>query len=80
MGGLSFRLEGGELRASTVKSAPRFLNYFGADEVFIHGTNAADTFTFDNTSALTYAFGHGGKDSFNIGSVIEVRQAPEPGW
>ena len=46
--------------------------------MFIHGTNAADTFTFDNTSALTYAFGHGGKDSFNIGSVIEVRQAPNP--
>ena len=77
-GGIFFRLEGGELRASTIKSAPRFLNYFGADEVFVHGTNAADIFSFDNTSALTYAFGHGGKDSFNIGSVIEVRQAPNP--
>ena len=77
-GGLAYRIEDGELTASTIKAEQRFVNYFGLDEVFMHGTNAQDIFTFDSTSALSYAYGHGGKDTFNVGSLISVRQAPSP--
>jgi Ca2+-binding RTX toxin-like protein len=72
------QLQGDDLVALPQLGDRRFVSYNGMDEVFIHGTNGEGTFTFDNTGALTYAFGHARADQFFVGSIIETRQAPNP--
>ena len=71
-------LQKGELVSIQQLVKQGYLGYSDIEQLFAHGTEGEDSITLNNTSALTNVYGHGGKDSIFIGTVIEARQVPNP--